>query len=141
MTVAYDGIDKKLKVFNEGGTEVFVCEARNDSVAPNAWRSDAGCPPGTYVVEQPEKNDIHVPSTEENDWIGEGRYFVPLTGIPGHDGIGIHGGGTGTADPLAPRQGWVPTLNCIRLQNEDLQTFAQLMYECAPCAMRVVQAP
>lgn len=33
----------------------------------------------------------------------------------------IHGGGTGLADPLAPRQGWVPTYGCTRAQNMDVE--------------------
>jgi hypothetical protein len=34
----------------------------------------------------------------------------------------IHGGGTGTADPYAPRQGWVPTHGCTRGQNVDVES-------------------
>jgi hypothetical protein len=33
----------------------------------------------------------------------------------------IHGGGTGTADPYSPRQGWVPTHGCTRGQNVDVE--------------------
>jgi hypothetical protein len=33
----------------------------------------------------------------------------------------VHGGGTGLEDPLAPRQGWKPTLGCTRAQNEDVE--------------------
>ena len=33
----------------------------------------------------------------------------------------VHGGGSGLQDPLAPRQGWVPTFGCTRTQNEDIQ--------------------
>jgi RHS repeat-associated protein len=33
----------------------------------------------------------------------------------------LHGGGSGLADPLAPRQGWYPTHGCTRMQNEDIQ--------------------
>lgn len=34
----------------------------------------------------------------------------------------IHGGGTKLSEPLAPRQGWKPTLGCTRAQNEDVET-------------------
>ena len=129
MTVVYDGPDNHLKVFDENGKQVFVCEARNDTVASNAWRyPDAGCPPGTYTLEAPESNDPHQPDTDDNNWIGEGLWFVPLTGIPGHSGIGIHGGGSCVyPNSLNPQQGWCPTENCIRLQNEDLATFVKLV--------------
>ena len=33
----------------------------------------------------------------------------------------VHGGGTGLSQPLAPRQGWRPTLGCTRAQNEDVE--------------------
>lgn len=33
----------------------------------------------------------------------------------------LHGGGTGLKDPLAPRQGWKPTMGCTRMENEDIQ--------------------
>lgn len=127
----YDGVAKKLEGTDAQGRRVFSYDARNDSVSGKAWRSpDAGCPPGTYRLIAPESNDPSQASTADNDWIGEGLWFIPITGIPGHDGIGIHGGGTCTTPPdrnaLAPRQGWCPTENCIRVQNEDLAALAKL---------------
>jgi lysozyme len=143
--VVYDGIDKKLKVFDASGELIFMCEARNDSVADNAWRADAGCPPGSYTLGAPDPNDATRPSTDGNDWIGQGLWFVPLTGIPGHSGIGIHGGGTCTTPPssnaLRPRQGWCPTLNCIRVQNDDLQRFVQLPVNGKPIDVVQSEAP
>lgn len=110
----YDGIDKKLKVIINGIT-VYQCEAHNDSVASNAWRADAGCPPGTYALQAAE------PNTTEQDQTSMGPWFIPLINIPGHDGIGTHGGGSCVApNSMAPQQGWCPTENCIRVQNENL---------------------
>jgi hypothetical protein len=37
----------------------------------------------------------------------------------------IHGGGSGLPDPMAPRQGWVPTYGCARGQNEDVINLGQ----------------
>lgn len=141
--VLYDGIDKKLKAVDANGAVIFQCDAHNDSVAANAWRPDAGCPPGSYVLAAPESNNPEQPSTSDNDWVGEGRWFIPINDIAGHNGIGIHGGGTCTTPPdanaLRPRQGWCPTENCIRLQNEDLDTFARLPISGKP--IEVVQPP
>jgi RHS repeat-associated protein len=39
----------------------------------------------------------------------------------------LHGGGTGLSNPLAPRQGWKPTLGCTRLQNEDIQDLVDMV--------------
>ena len=138
MKLVYDGLDEfpdgshKLKLFNDAGQQIFVCEARNDSVGDNAWRPDAGCPPGTYDLGAPEFNNVNVPSTPDNDWIGEGEIFIPVNDVPGHSRIGIHGGGTcvtfnSDQDALLARQGWCPTLNCFRLQNEDLEELARLL--------------
>ncbi len=139
----YDGVAKKLEGSDAQGRRVFSYDARNDSVAGNAWRPDAGCPPGSYRLSAPLSNDPNQPSTTDNDWIGEGLWFIPITGIPGHDGIGIHGGGTCQTPPdgkaLAPRQGWCPTENCIRVQNEDLAALAKLPLNGKP--IDVVQAP
>lgn len=139
----YDGVSKKLEGHDAEGRQLFSYEARNTSVAANAWRPDAGCPPGTYRLLAPESNDPNKPSTPDNDWVGEGLWFIPIDGIPGHEGIGIHGGGTCRTPPagnaLAPRQGWCPTENCIRVQNEDLAVLATLQLSGKP--IEVVQAP
>lgn len=128
----YDGIDKHLKLFDADGGLVFMCDARNDSVADNAWRPDAGCPPGTFDVGAPEAN------TDAADEISMGPWFIPLYNIPGHDGIGIHGGGSCVyPHSMDPHQGWCPTLNCIRLQNADLEALAPKIK--LPLQIKVVQ--
>ena len=136
MLTIYDGIDKKLKLFDDDGVQVCTCEAHNDTVASNAWRyPDAGCPPGTFTLDTPESNDPGQQQTEM------GPYFVPLENIPGHEGIGIHGGGSCVApNSMAPRQGWCPTENCIRVQNEDLLTFVGLIRGHTPMSIKVVQS-
>jgi len=136
--VVYNGINHDLKIFNDRDEEVFSCEARNDSVAGNAWRPDAGCPPGQYTLQSPESNDPAKPSTDANDWKAEGLWFVGITGIPGHDGIGVHGGGSCAAPNwLAPHQKWCPTMNCIRVQNADLAHLVRTLK--APCPIKVIQ--
>lgn len=136
MKAIYDGIDKKLKLFDEGGAEVFLCEARNDTVSRKAWRyPDAGCPPGTFTLNAPEADN---PGHEQTEM---GPYFIPLTNIPGHVGIGIHGGGSCVApNSMAPRQGWCSTENCIRVQNADLLDFVRLISGKTPFPIEVVQS-
>lgn len=136
MKAIYDGIDKKLKLFDGGGTQLFLCEARNDTVARNGCRyPDAGCPPGTFTLNAPEADN---PGHEQTEM---GPYFIPLTNIPGHDGIGIHGGGSCVAPhSMDPRQGWCPTKNCIRVQNADLLKFVGLIKGTTPFSIEVVQS-
>ena len=140
-SVVYDGIDKRLKGFDAQGALTFNYEAHNDSVAPNAWRADAGCPPGSYRLTTPQSNDPTKPNNENtNNWIGEGLWFIELVNIPGHSGIGIHGGGSCVPvdQALADHQGWCPTMNCIRLQNIDLKALAAMPLDGLP--IRVLQS-
>lgn len=134
MKVVYDGINHALKIFADDGTMHFYCEAHNDSVADNAWRADAGCPPGTYSIGEPEACD---PGYEQTSM---GYWFTPLYNIPDHAGIGIHGGGSCSSDPLAPHQGWCPTENCIRVQNADNTTFTEAIRGKTPLEIEVVQS-
>lgn len=73
-------------------------------------------PTGTFSLGAPEFNE----PDEADDLRSMGPYFIPVQNVPGHEGIGIHGGGSASPHPLAARQGWYPTENCIRLQNVDL---------------------
>lgn len=43
----------------------------------------------------------------------------------------VHGGGTRLGDPgaLLPRQGWVPTQECTRAQNEDVEALCKISEE------------
>jgi hypothetical protein len=41
----------------------------------------------------------------------------------------VHGGGSGLADPFAPRQGWKPTEGCTRAQNEDVEALCEKISE------------
>jgi|SRR5579871_3666081 len=134
-SIEYDGIDKDLKVWI-GGSIDYKCEARNDTVATNAWRyPDAGCPPGTYTLSAAESN------TTPDDQREMGPWFIPVNDIPGHDGIGIHGGGSCVAPhSMDPVQGWCPTENCIRLQNENLVHIVN-SYTLAGVPFKVVQSP
>lgn len=73
-------------------------------------------PTGTFVLGAPEWNDPE----QVDDVRSMGPCFIPVNNVPGHSGIGIHGGGSAAPHPLAAQQGWFPTENCIRLQNDDL---------------------
>ncbi|HEX8817223.1 MAG TPA: RHS repeat-associated core domain-containing protein [Terriglobales bacterium] len=51
------------------------------------------------------------------DAYGPAGAFIDTGDPRGRD---IHGGGSGLPDPMAPYQGWVPTLGCTRGQNADV---------------------
>ena len=125
MTVVYNEDSHQIKVFDPAGTMIFIASCWNATVADNVWRyPDAGCPPGTYTLGPPS------PNTTTHDELSMGPTFIPVNDIPGHDGIGIHGGGSCNQTveaALAPRQRICPTENCFRMYNEDLLALAKLI--------------
>lgn len=123
MTLVYNEDSELIKLFDNNGIEVFRAPCRNETVASNAWRyPDAGCPPGIYTVGAPEAN------TTEEDQTPMGPWFIPVNDIPGHSGIGIHGGGSCVYPrSMEPHQGWCPTMNCFRMQNADLDNLVKLI--------------
>ena len=129
LHLVFDRPAKLLKVFRVGdGAELFSCEARNDTIGSDTadpFGHFEPCPPGIgYGIRPP------TPTNE----VATGAFFFELLDDPAGDflkhgraAIGIHGGGTGLENPFAPRQGWIPTEGCIRLQNEDVAHLAQLV--------------
>lgn len=101
---------------------VFNAECHNAAVEAG-FGTDGKCPAGSYTLGAVEYTD----GAHELEEMGD--YFIPVLNVPGRDGIGIHGGGSGLANPLASQQGWVETLGCFRLQNEDLAQFQKLVTE------------
>jgi len=55
-----------------------------------------------------------------------GTFYID-TGDP--RGRVVHGGGSGCADPFAPKQGWRPTYGCLRMQNVDGEELSRLIIE------------
>jgi hypothetical protein len=123
-----------LKGFDaETHDEVFQCEAHGESVEcptldPLFFGHYGLCPIGDYMLGTPRRNN-----PGDDEYIAEGSWFIPILDVhdlwvpDGRSGLGIHGGGTGLADPFLPEQGWALTLGCIRLQNADLQRLALLL--------------
>lgn len=120
----FDKTASRLQVYAAGGQEVFSCEARNRTV--NAGEGHWGhCPNGEFKLGVPvPKNTVPF-----------GKWFIPVLDYLDHhvmrdfqrEGIGLHAGGSGLADPFAPRQGWVVTHGCVRLQSEDLEHLVTLI--------------
>jgi len=121
---------RSLKLFDATGKEVFQCEARNRTVNNGQWGHWGNCPPGEYVLGKPVFKDT----------VPFGRWFIPLLDYGDHhtmakfgrSGIGIHGGGSGLARPMAPRQSppWVVTHGCFRILNLSLAELEQKVAGC-----------
>jgi hypothetical protein len=100
-----------LATDKNGKLTVTTIETRNDVVVSPKVPPDAGGPFSTHsVVGVSNKHageDGYGPAGALID-VGDSRHRY------------VHGGGTGLADPMAPQQGWKPTLGCTRGQNGDV---------------------
>lgn len=119
----FDPIGHTMKVFSRMRLE-FECDAHGDGVnGPGFDRSGGDTVPGLYKFGKPIWTEKSEPV---KIWHEYGFCAIPMIDYQGNeakegrDGIMAHGGGSGAIDPLAKRQGWIPTLGCIRLQNEDV---------------------
>lgn len=124
MHLVFNGPSNYLKLFNGGGSILFSADAYNVTVGTvenndsRFYGHYGACPPGVYT--------LGTPMVLDPQEVPYGGFYIPLIDVNalwvryGRDGIGIHGGGSGLGDPFAPRQGWVETEGCFRLQNVDL---------------------
>ena len=101
---------------DQGNIVAFECRddffpGYNSEVQPRA-----SLPVGEYIANAEE------PPAEDSDEYG--TFYITTGDYRGRD---IHGGGSGLDNPKAPRQGWYPTLGCLRMQNEDGEELSRLM--------------
>lgn len=125
LHVTFDAQTKLLKVWKPDHSLLWQTEARNRTTIDGQLGHNGNCPPGEFLLGAPrEKNQVPF-----------GPFFVPVLDYANHhamrdferEGIGIHGGGSGLADPFADHQGWQVTHGCIRLQNAPLRHFVALV--------------
>ncbi len=117
---------RTLRLFAPGGAVILSCEARTRAVNDSAPVNEryAPCPPGEFLLG---------PAIAKNT-VPFGPWFLGLVDYDGHTGmgdnhrggIGLHGGGSGLIAPFAPQQGWVWTLGCWRLANQDLESLVKI---------------
>ncbi len=114
MKLIFSRHDQSMTIFDDENTPILVYECHDDFVA---GENDEGqpresLPDGNYTVsaEEPGK------SRAGSNGPAYGTFYISTGDSRGRD---IHGGGSGLPDPFAPRQGWVPTHGCLRMQNVD----------------------
>lgn len=128
LHLLYYGDHTPAKLFDHSGQLLQALEMRNRTVRNGTLFHWGRCPPGTFKLAAPVKT--HAPAF--------GFWFVPVvdTGPLGpmrqfkRRGIGIHGGGSGLADPYANEQGWVVTHGCLRSQNRALAVLVHHIQVC-----------
>lgn len=106
--ITYEDADGNLTEF-ECSDDFF--RGKNSEGEPRA-----SLPVGDYIAVADE------PPAEDSDEYG--TFYISTGDYRGRD---IHGGGSGLDNPKAPRQGWYPTLGCLRMQNEDGEYLSRMM--------------
>jgi hypothetical protein len=116
-----------LKCFDAEGVLRWQVRAIGYGTVADYAKIGGNTPPGLYRCSGPQEIGPDDPDKDRY-----GPWFVDLVeqeeqeSKHGRAGIGVHGGGTGLTkeDPYtSKRQGWLKTLGCVRLQNEDLRRF------------------
>ena len=110
MKLVFNREIQAIVVMDENGAVTGLYECHDDFVAGenDEGQPRASLPDGDYIVSAEEPPARNCESF--------GTCFIN-TGDP-RERV-IHGGGSGLPDPFAPRQGWTPTLGCLRMQNID----------------------
>jgi|ERR1017187_5311399 hypothetical protein len=113
----------QLICFDAGGARRWTLDAHGEGTNGSYNVVGGNTPPGLYECMKVEKTL----STEGTGiWNAYGPWYVWLQELEGQEssrgrsGVGMHGGGSNSPAPLAPKQGFYPTHGCVRLQNEDL---------------------
>ena len=119
MKIIYRRSDQTIIFEHDDGTATPY-ECRDDFWAGynEAGQPRESLPAGTYIVSAEE------PPAENS--VAFGTFYITTGDSRGRD---IHGGGSGLDDPFAPRQGWTPTLGCLRMQNEDGEALSRLIID------------
>lgn len=124
LHIVISGTAKRCVIWNKAGERLFQCEARTDGwEGPGYDVHNGDTPPGLYECGVPIFTQKSEP---DRTWFAYGPVFVDLVELQdqersrGRAGVGLHGGGSGLPDPLAPKQGWYKTHGCVRFQNHDI---------------------
>ncbi|RYD93226.1 MAG: hypothetical protein EOP50_11445, partial [Sphingobacteriales bacterium] len=111
-------INLNVTTYKDSDGNEYSYDSRNDVSKRSAPGAD-----GPY-----QSSDMYVVAGPlHNKPIAYGPNSVLTTNDP--RGRWLHGGGTGLPNPLAPQQGWKPTLGCTRLQNQDIRQLANHVKE------------
>jgi len=124
LHLVVDGTTNTAKMFDYNGLDLYEIPCLPHGVKGPGWTMQGGdTPPGTYLVGD------WVPTLDTDDErthqeYGVGYYYLieqeGQESKEGRAGVGMHGGGTGLADPMALVQELLKTLGCIRFHNRDI---------------------
>lgn len=122
--IVINGDAKSLVAYDVNGKPKLQGEAHCYGQHADWTRTNGDTPPGVYEVGE----IFDTPGEAAYGW-----YCIDLIDLEGQEskyrraGISIHGGGTNLPNPFAPRQGWLATHGCVRVQNFFLEMIVKLI--------------
>ena len=122
-----NALSKTARAYDSEGKLLWVVPALATGQDPRYWTRAGNTPPGVWHIGQIWKDKDNGEMTPPYGW-----YVFDLVDLEGREdgnnraGLAIHGGGSSLPDPFAPYQGLVPTLGCVRMNNQDLIALYQL---------------
>ena len=117
MKIVYRRSEQTIIAEHDDGTATpFECRHAHFSGYNSEGQPYESLPVGNYIA--------HADEPPAEDSAEYGTFYISTGDYRGRD---VHGGGSGLDDPKAPRQGWYPTLGCLRMQNEDGQELSRLI--------------
>ncbi len=124
MKLVYNRGIQTLVVMDDSAAVAALYDCHDDFVAGKNDEDQprASLPDGDYTVSAEEPGQ----SAAEANGPAYGTFYIKTGDPRGRD---IHGGGSGLNDPFAPRQGWVPTYGCLRMQNVDGEELSRLIID------------
>ena len=114
MKLVFNREIQAIVVVGDDETVAALYDCHDDFVAGknDEEQPRASLPDGKYIVSAEEPGQ----SAADANGPAYGTFYIKTADPRGRD---IHGGGSGLPNPFAPRQGWVPTYGCLRMQNVD----------------------
>ena len=124
MKLVYNRETQTITALFDDGAVAASYECRDDFWAGqnDEGQPRASLPDGDYIVSAEEPGQ----SAAKANGPAYGTFYIKTGDLRGRD---FHGGGSGLPDPFAPRQGWTPTLGCLRMQNEDGEALSRLIID------------
>lgn len=109
--------ENKITYFaNDGNTYPYECRWDFEEGYNEEGQPRESLPVGSYTANAEQPPTDYGPAY--------GTFYINTTDCRSRV---IHGGGSSLPDPYAPRQGWLCTYGCLRMQNEDGEQLSNLM--------------